>query len=117
MHDLLTPEAAFERFFAHWYEPEALEARGPRSPLPDVVEWCPPGTPAGEVQPLTVEGQDVWRFVRLVDRLAPEEAPWADVRARIETDLASHPLRPEELAVFEARMRDRYRVSRPGGSP
>lgn len=76
MHDLLTPEAAFERFFAHWYEPEALEARGPRSALPDVVEWCPPGTPAGEVQPLTVEGQAAVReFIDGVFEAAQEDWP------------------------------------------
>lgn len=57
MQPLLTPEAAFERFFAHWYDGDALDLRGVRAPEPLVVPWSAPGSPAADVQPLTAADQ------------------------------------------------------------
>jgi hypothetical protein len=57
MQALLSPEAAFERFFAHWYDAGALEARGSRAPQPGVVSWSEPGSPPSSVQPLSAEDQ------------------------------------------------------------
>lgn len=58
-----------------------------------------------------------WRLLRLVERVAPSAAPWAELRARVEDELAARPLEPEELAVFEARIMDRYAVTRPARNP
>jgi hypothetical protein len=52
-----------------------------------------------------------------VDRLPADLRPWGKARGDIERVLKERPLQPEELSLFEARMMDRYRVSRPGESP
>ena len=57
MQPLLSPEAAFERFFAHWYDGDALDVRGLRAPVPLVASWSVPGTSPADVQPLTAEDQ------------------------------------------------------------
>jgi len=57
MQALLSPEAAFERFFAHWYETDALAARVLPGPYPAITAWSLTGQPAAEVQPLSAEDQ------------------------------------------------------------
>jgi parvulin-like peptidyl-prolyl isomerase len=75
--------------------------------------------PGGVLGPemLALNGKTLWRIVRLADRAAPSAAPWAELREGIEAELAARPLEADELTVFEARVADRYRVSRPGRSP
>jgi hypothetical protein len=70
-----------------------------------------------ETLPLVAGDKTLWRLLRLVDRVPPSTASWAEVRDTVEAALASRPLEAEELAVFEARAVDRYRVSRPARSP
>jgi len=66
---------------------------------------------------ITLAGNTYWRLVRLIDRHEATAAPWAELRERIETDLTTRPLDPDELALFEARVVDRYRVNRPPRTP
>lgn len=73
-------------------------------------EWIGPA-------PITVEGKDYWRLVRLVERYPAVESAWSEVRDEIEVDLKRRPVQADELAVFEAHMLDRYRVERPPRSP
>lgn len=61
--------------------------------------------------PFTSGGKDYWRLLRLSERSAATDAPWAELRDAIEAGLLARPLGPEELAVFEARVLDRYRVT------
>jgi len=63
--------------------------------------------------PVTVQGKDFVRFVRLVERHPAREGSWAELRDEVEADLQRTPMNPDEVAVFEAKMRDRYRVHRP----
>ena len=62
---------------------------------------------------ITLGGQTFWRLVRLIDRHEPSTAKWVELRSRIESELATRPLDADELALFEARVIDRYRVTRP----
>lgn len=71
--------------------------------------------PGGVLGPaaITLGGQTYWRLVRLIERHEASTATWAELRSRIEVDLAARPIDADELALFEARVVDRYRVSRP----
>jgi hypothetical protein len=62
---------------------------------------------------ITLDGRTVWRLMRLDGRRLSTDQPWPELRARIETELIARPVEPEELAVFEARAVDRYRVATP----
>jgi hypothetical protein len=75
--------------------------------------------PGGLLGPsaISLNGRTWFRILRLIERHEADSAPWADVRGEIESDLAARPLQPDELAIFEDRMVDRYRVSRPMRSP
>ena len=52
-----------------------------------------------------------------VDRAAADSSPWPQLRDRIEAALAERPLQASELALFEARVIDRYRVRRLPDAP
>ena len=67
--------------------------------------------------PLTIGGRTVWRILRLVDRHQADDRPWAALRDQLEAGLAARGLTGDELALFEARVADRYRVSRPTSPP
>jgi hypothetical protein len=67
--------------------------------------------------PISLGGNDFWRFVRLVDRQVALTGPWPEVRRLIEDDLLETPLHGDELALFEATMAERYGVSNPLSSP
>lgn len=75
--------------------------------------------PGGVLGPeaLLAGERKVFRLLRLVERVAPRAAPWPELRAQVEAELVARPLEPEELAVFEARVMDRYAVSRPARNP
>jgi hypothetical protein len=62
---------------------------------------------------ITLGGQTYWRLVRLIERNTASAAPWSELREQIEAELTTRPLDPDELALFEARVIDRYRVNRP----
>jgi hypothetical protein len=64
-------------------------------------------------EPIELDGRVYWRLLRLLDRHEAETAPWSELRERIEEELAARPPTPDELAIFEARVVDRYRVARP----
>jgi parvulin-like peptidyl-prolyl isomerase len=81
-------------------------------PVLEGRETMQPGELLGPA-PITVEGQAMWRIVRLISRHLPTDKPWAELRDGIEAGLAARPMTAEELAVFEARAVDRYRVSTP----
>jgi parvulin-like peptidyl-prolyl isomerase len=86
------------------------------APLLKGADALEPGGVLGP-EPLVLNGKTLWRIVRLADRAKPSTAPWAELREGIEADLALRPLEADELSVFEARISDRYRVSRPARSP
>ena len=67
--------------------------------------------------PLTVGGRTVWRLMRLVDRHEADDRPWEALREEVEAGLTARGLTGDELALFEARVADRYRVSRPTSPP
>lgn len=67
--------------------------------------------------PITLEGRDLYRLLRLVRRLPARTEGWDVLRDEIEAEIAQRPVGSEELIIFEARMRDRYRVRRPPRSP
>jgi parvulin-like peptidyl-prolyl isomerase len=81
-------------------------------PVLEGRETMQPGELLGPA-PITVEGKPMWRIVRLISRHLATDKPWAELRDGIEAELAAHPMTAEELAVFEARAVDRYRVSTP----
>lgn len=62
---------------------------------------------------ITLADTTFWRLVRLIDRHEATTAPWSELRDRIEADLMTRSLDPDELALFEARVIDRYSVNRP----
>jgi hypothetical protein len=68
-------------------------------------------------EPLLAGEKRLWRLLRLVERVPATAAPWPELRERVEADLLARPLEAEELAVFEARIMDRYRVTRPTREP
>lgn len=98
----------------------SAEAGGELPPMPAEAEIpvlegreaLQPGELLGPA-PITLEGQPMWRIVRLISRQTATDKPWSELRDGIEAGLAERPLSGEELAVFEARVVDRYRVSRP----
>lgn len=47
----------FARFFAPWYQPQDLVARGYKATRPDVESWADPGTPADSAGQLTADGR------------------------------------------------------------
>jgi hypothetical protein len=63
--------------------------------------------------PITLQGKDYYRFLRLVERKEGVEGSWDELRDLVEADLLENPVSPDEVAIFEARMIARYRVSRP----
>lgn len=63
--------------------------------------------------PLTLQGKDYYRFLRLVGRKEGVKGSWDELRELVEADLLENPVSPDEVAIFEARMIARYRVSRP----
>ncbi len=67
--------------------------------------------------PITLGDQDFYRFLRLVERRAPVEGTWTELRGLVEGDLEQNPMNPDEVAIFEARMLARYRVVRPPKTP
>lgn len=81
-------------------------------PVLEGRETMQPGELLGPA-PITVEGKPMWRIVRLISRHLATDQPWSELRDGIEAELAAHPMTAEELAVFEARAVDRYRVSTP----
>lgn len=89
--------------------PIPLEAK---VPVLDGRETLQPGQMLGPA-PITLEGKTVWRIMRLNARQLATEKTWAELRDGIEAELLARPMSAEELAVFEARAVDRYRVSTP----
>jgi len=89
---------------------------GSSSALVEGRDMLAPGGVLGPV-PLVAGDKTLWRLLRLVDRVPASTATWAELRDRVEADLSARPLEADELAVFEARVVDRYRVSRPARSP
>jgi hypothetical protein len=81
-------------------------------PVLDGRETMQPGDLLGPA-PITLEGKSLWRIMRLSARQVATDKPWSDLRDGIEAELAARPMSAEELAVFEARAVDRYRVSTP----
>jgi hypothetical protein len=61
--------------------------------------------------PYTSGGRSTWRLLRLSERTEGTAATWDELRESIEAGLIERPLAPEELAIFEARVLDRYRVT------
>jgi hypothetical protein len=61
--------------------------------------------------PFTAAGKDTFRLLRLSERSEANQSPWHELQDEIEAGLVARPLGPEELAVFEARVQDRYRVT------
>jgi parvulin-like peptidyl-prolyl isomerase len=107
----------------HSLHPSA-SAGGFMSPLSDAVaQPLARGRKTLEVDgvlgpaPITVGDKDFWRFLRLVDRLPAVQGSWDELRDRLEQDLEQRPMNSEELAGFEARMRDLYRVRQPPRTP
>lgn len=86
------------------------------APLLDGRQSLQPGDWLGPA-PITLEGRDFQRFVRLVERMPARAETWSELRDEIEASLAARPVISEEVAIFEARMRDRYRVQRPPRTP
>ncbi|MGQ0554239.1 MAG: peptidylprolyl isomerase [Planctomycetota bacterium] len=68
-------------------------------------------------EPIEQGERRYWRILRLVDRAAADSSPWPQLRDRIEAALAERPLQAPELALFEARVIDRYRVRRLPDAP
>jgi hypothetical protein len=83
-----------------------------RSPLYEGRQRLAPGELLGP-EPLQLDGRTYWRLLRLIDRHEAETAPWEELRERVEEELRTRPPTPDELALFEARVMDRYRVTRP----
>ncbi|HZL99303.1 MAG TPA: peptidylprolyl isomerase, partial [Planctomycetota bacterium] len=81
-------------------------------PLLEGRETMQPGELLGPA-PITIDGKPAWRILRLDARHLADDRPWSELREDIETELAARPMTGEELAVFEARAVDRYRVSTP----
>jgi len=67
--------------------------------------------------PITLDGIDRWRLLRVVQRQAPRAVGWNEARDEVELSLLERQVHPDELAFFEERMIDRYRVERPGRAP
>jgi hypothetical protein len=82
------------------------------SPLLEGRETLSDGDVLGPA-PITLGGTDYFRFLRLAERNFGVQGSWGELRAAVETDLALHPMNPDEVAIFEARMIARYRVTRP----
>ncbi len=80
-------------------------------PLLDGRAGLAPGERLGPVS-IVVKGKTLWRLLRLVERVSATAAPWSELRDRIERSLAERPLTPDELALFEAHIVDRYGVTR-----
>lgn len=81
-------------------------------PLVAGRERLEPGDYLGPA-PISVNGQDFLRFVRLVDRLPAEPASWNEVRERVEISLSEQAVGPDELIAFEGALRERYGVQTP----
>jgi len=82
------------------------------APVVDGREMLSPGEVLGPA-PITLGEQDFWRFLRLVDRHEAMEGDWDGLRDLVEADLIENPMNPDEVAIFEARMREEYRVRQP----
>lgn len=67
--------------------------------------------------PITLGGKDYWRMIRLVGRRTGDARSWPELSAQVEQDLLDRPIHPDELALFEAAMADRYLVTGPGSAP
>jgi PPIC-type PPIASE domain len=80
-------------------------------PLLDGRKDLKPGDRLGPL-PIQVKGKTLWRLLRLVDRVPATTAPWSELREAIERSLADRTLSPDELALFEAHIVDRYGVTR-----
>ncbi|HTE05965.1 MAG TPA: peptidylprolyl isomerase, partial [Planctomycetota bacterium] len=80
-------------------------------PLLDGRKDLQPGQRLGPLS-IQVKGKTLWRLMRLVDRVPATAEPWAKLREPIERSLADRPLTPDELALFEAHIVDRYGVTR-----
>jgi len=81
-------------------------------PVLEGRETMQPGQVLGPA-PITTDGKAMWRIMRLNSRHLADDRPWSELRDGIEAELLEHPMTGEELAVFEARAVDRYRVSTP----
>ncbi len=86
------------------------------SPLLAGRQALQPGAVLGP-EPLLAGDQRLWRLLRLVEHVPASAASWPELRERVEAELRARPLEAEELAVFEARIMDRYRVTRPARTP
>jgi hypothetical protein len=86
------------------------------APLLVGADTLQPGGLLGPL-PLSVGERSLWRILRLAERVEPTTRPWAELRDGVEAELAARPLEADELTVFESRVSDRYRVSRPPRSP
>jgi hypothetical protein len=86
------------------------------APLLAGQQGLAPGAVLGP-EPLLAGEKRLWRLLRLVEHVPATAAPWPELRERVEADLLARPLAAEELAVFEARIMDRYRVTRPTREP
>jgi len=82
------------------------------APVVDGREMLSPGEVLGPA-PITLGEQDFWRFLRLVDRHEARQGDWDSLRDLVEADLIENPMNPDEVAIFEARMREEYRVRQP----
>ena len=87
-------------------------AQGLEVPLVMGRERLEPGQWLGPA-PLSIQDTDYLRFVRLVDQLPAESAPWSELRARIEVSLEERPVGPDEVLGFEGALRGRYGVRAP----
>jgi hypothetical protein len=68
-------------------------------------------------EPITVGERTLWRLLRLVERTVADARPWSELRETIERGLSERPLSADELTLFEARIVDRYGVTRFEGPP
>jgi hypothetical protein len=89
---------------------------GAEVPLLDGRASLQPGQRLGP-EPITVGGKRLFRLLRLVDRLPATAAGWGELRDSIERSLRERPLSADELTLFEARVVDRYGVTRFARSP
>jgi len=80
-------------------------------PLLDGRQDLKPGERLGPLS-IEVKGKSLWRLLRLVERVPATAASWDELRDQIERGLAQRPLTPDELALFEAHIVDRYGVTR-----
>ena len=86
--------------------------QGLEVPLVAGRERLEPGAWLGPA-PISIQETDYLRFVRLVDQLPAETAPWSALRDRVEASLTERSVGPDEVLGFEGALRERYGVRAP----